>query len=608
MSSPTALPADPQSAYTDRLARATARSRQLERWEAWLRLTHVLCALTAVLPLLGGLTFRHAGFVVVQGLAVLAFIGLVYGRLRLRSAARRCAHRVEFYQRGLARLDGRWPGTGNQGLALAPVDHPYAADLDLFGWGSLFERLSAAQTRAGAQTLADWLLQPADSAEIQARQTVIDDLRPQLDLREEIYLLGAEIPPDVDLEALIRWGTEPPALPTPRQALLQDAVITAGVLALLLLIDWSSGRSESWLGIAVQAGLLGQALFCGLYLRRVSRVVAPLQRRAADLALFAGLLRCIERTPFRAAALTRLQSELRVGDEPPSRRIRRVQKLAGRLDLMANPALRWLGWLEMRTTRVAFALEHWRRTDGPRIGAWLRAVAWFEAYASLAAYAYENPADPFAELVAGEPRFEAENLGHPLLPRARCVGNDVCLDAGRRALIVTGSNMSGKTTLLRSVGVNAVLALAGAPVRARRLRLSPLAIGASVRVQDSLHAGQSRFLAELRRLRQIVDLTRGQRPLLFLIDEVLQGTNPHDRQHGAAALLVGLVQQGAIGLVTTHDLPLTALAEQPDVPMVNVHFTDWFEAGQLRFDYRMRPGVTPRSNALALMREVGLLT
>jgi len=257
-------------------------------------------------------------------------------------------------------------------------------------------------------------------------------------------------------------------------------------------------------------------------------------------------------------------------------------------------------------TQLAFAIERWRTMYGPALARWLAAVGEIEALCALAGYAYEHPEDPFPEIVEAGPCFEAEGLGHPLIGAQRCVRNDVRLGADCRVFVVSGSNMSGKSTLLRSVGTAAVLAQAGAPVRARRLRLSPLHVGASIRIVDSLQAGTSHFYAEITRLRQLMDLTGRQPPLLFLLDEILHGTNSHDRGIGAEAVIRGFVARGAIGLVTTHDLALARVAEQLAPRAANVHFEDHLENGQMTFDYRMRPGVVQKSNAVALMRAVGL--
>jgi len=260
-------------------------------------------------------------------------------------------------------------------------------------------------------------------------------------------------------------------------------------------------------------------------------------------------------------------------------------------------------------THVALGIEAWRRSHGQHVREWLRISGEFEALASLSAYRYEHPDDPFPDLddAAGEQAvFDGEALGHPLIPAARMVRNDVGLNSDIQMLVVSGSNMSGKSTLLRTVGVNAVLAFAGAPVRARRLRISPLRIGATLRIQDSLQEGRSRFYAEITRIREIADLAAERPPVLFLLDELLHGTNSHDRAVGAAGILRVLLDRGAIGLVTTHDLALTNIAGSVGPRASNVHFDDRFEGGEIAFDYVMKPGPVTRSNAIALMRAVGL--
>jgi DNA mismatch repair ATPase MutS len=267
--------------------------------------------------------------------------------------------------------------------------------------------------------------------------------------------------------------------------------------------------------------------------------------------------------------------------------------------------------LQLVRPHVALAVGRWRRTHGGHVHAWLETVAQFEALNSLACYRYEHAEDPFPTVVStenGGPRalFDGIQLGHPLLPAASIVRNDVHLTDGRQLLVVSGSNMSGKSTLLRTVGINAVLALAGAPVRAASLRIAPLAIGATLRIQDSLQEGRSRFYAEITRIRALADIASGRVPLLFLLDELLQGTNSHDRLAGASGVLRSLLNRGAIGLITTHDLALTALTEELSPRAANVHFDDWFEGTDIRFDYRIKPGPVTRSNAIALMRAVGL--
>jgi DNA mismatch repair ATPase MutS len=260
----------------------------------------------------------------------------------------------------------------------------------------------------------------------------------------------------------------------------------------------------------------------------------------------------------------------------------------------------------MWSTQLAVAIERWRSHSGPAIAAWISLVGEFEALAALSGYSFEHPTEKFPIISLQRAVFLGEGIGHPLLPVERCVTNDLELDDKLRLVIVSGSNMSGKSTLLRTVGLNTVLALAGAPVRARNLVISELQTAASIRVQDSLQDGKSRFYAEITRLRQIVDLTSGPLPVLFLIDELLSGTNSHDREIGAAAIVRTLIDRGAIGLLTTHDLALAHIAETIQPLGANVHFADTINGGTLHFDYRLHPGVVKRSNALELMRSVGL--
>jgi DNA mismatch repair ATPase MutS len=267
-----------------------------------------------------------------------------------------------------------------------------------------------------------------------------------------------------------------------------------------------------------------------------------------------------------------------------------------------------IAFLLMWSTHLAWAVEAWRKKHGTHVRVWLHVIGEFEALASLSAYAFEHPGDPFPAFV--EPpsgaHFEGAGLGHPLVAADRMQRNDITLSPERQLLVVSGSNMSGKSTFLRTVGINAVLAQAGAPVRATSLRMSALEVGATLRIQDSLQEGRSRFFAEITRIRELADLARGPVPLLFLLDELFHGTNSHDRLVGASGVLRSLIDRRAIGLVTTHDLSLTAIVDALAPRAANVHFEDSFDGRDMRFDYRVKPGPVTKSNALALMRAVGL--
>lgn len=531
-------------------------------------------------------------------LLALVPLSVAYHRSAKRAAWRRRA--ATYYERALRRVRDEWSGHGEQGSAYADPAHLYAADLDLFGPGSLFERLCEARTRIGQDTLAAWLRAPADPPTVRNRQEAVAELRDRIAVRESLAVLGDALPGGIDTHAIEAWASQPGRMPggTARRAL---DLLTLGLGFALL--GWAIDLTGPWPVVAV---LSIQAMFVGWLMARSHDVLKVVERRAGQLAEIAGILTLIEREQFTATLNVNLQRDLATGGLAPSQQLARLSRLIDLLNARRNQFFMPFAILFMWGTRMAFALEAWRRQHGAAVAQWFRVIGEVEALSSLAAYAFENPNDPFPEFVDQGPRLVGKDLGHPLLPRARCVRNDVRLDSERRLLVVSGSNMSGKSTYLRTVGVNVVLAQIGAPVRATELVLSPLAIGATLRIQDSLQEGKSRFFAEIKRLQTILEMAHGPRPLLFLLDELLHGTNSHDRGIGGRGVVTALLECGAIGLVTTHDLSLASIAESLAPRAANVHFADQFDHGQMTFDYKMREGVVPHSNALGLMRAIGL--
>ena len=525
-----------------------------------------------------------------------AVLAVIHAKRLQRFERAKAAERV--YLRGLDRLDGRWAGSGRDGAPFL-ADHPYAGDLDLFGPASLFELLNTTRTEIGEVTLADWLRVPASLRDVRARQAAVDELRPMLDFKEDVAVLASESP--VGRTGLLAaWAASPAvgfavALPV---ALVAIAVITValGVLVQRDLI------APEWLF----AWLLLEAAFAALWRHEFHRVLHGIDTPERDLGLLAGVLARIESERFTSPRLAALHEALLTAGVPPSRRIAQLRRLVSWVDSTHNMMFAPIAFVLMLRPLLAIAIDRWHASFGGAVDGWLEAVGEVEALAALATFAYEHPEDPFPELVETGPVYEANGLGHPLIAASVAVRNDVRLGAdGPRVIIVSGSNMSGKSTLLRSVGVSVVLALAGAPVNATRLRVSALSLGATLHIEDSLQAGHSRFFAEILRIRTIADAARGAVPLLFLLDEILHGTNSHDRRIGAEGIVRALVGLGAIGLVTTHDLALTELPATLG-SAVNMHFEDRLEDGKMIFDYRMRPGVVEHSNALALMRAIGL--
>jgi hypothetical protein len=524
-------------------------------------------------------------------------LALWHGRvLRTLALARRA---VRFYERGIARIEERWEGSGETGERFLDPAHPYAQDLDLFGKGSLFELLSSARTRTGEEQLAAWLTAPTGMEEIRSRQEAVDELRPMLGLREDLAVLGEDVRVGLHPALLLEWGNRPAMPPNiPLRILVAVAVLHASTSFGF----WIFTGHHTWFLGAVFV----ESLLAFLMRRKTRRAAKEAGQACRDLKILALALARIEKEAFHSARLKSLHAAPDLKGHAPSHLISRLNSLIELLESRRNALFAPVAFLLMWEMNFVFLVEDWRRRYGRSIAGWLKATGEFEALSSLAGYAYEHPDDPFPELTDRAPCFEGLDLGHPLLHRSRCVRNDVKLAGEVRVWIVSGSNMSGKSTLLRTVGINTVLALAGAPVCARRLRLSPLAPGASIRITDSLQEGTSRFYAEITRLGKLVSLTNGPAPLLFLLDELLHGTNSHDRRIGAEAIVKALVERNAIGLLTTHDLSLAHIADLLAPRVENVHFEDHIENGRMEFDYRLHDGIVRKSNALELMRSIGL--
>jgi MutS domain V len=581
--------------------RLKARESRVADYETiHVRLGNFRLALVGVVGLLIWLTYRRyvPSFWWISLPAFAFFVVAVYHSriLRAQSLAQRAA---DFYRRGVARLEDRWAGTGESGERFDDLHHVYASDLDLFCKGGLFELLSVARTRMGEETLASWLLSPAPLERIRERHEATTELREQLNFREELSVVGEDAKVGIHPEALLRWAESPIRLP--RQWLRWVAPLCAVLFVAGVAFWWYSGTITPVLLVVVVEAVLSHRLRAPL-----EKILHGTEHSLGDLELLAAMLERIERQPFQSRRLQALKRQLASHHLASSQTMAKLRTLVEFIRAGENIVMQTLDTPLMYSVQVGFAAEHWRAAHGKVLRQWLSAVGEIEALLSLATYSFEHPDDPFPEFMEGNACFEGVGLAHPLIATGKCMLNDVDLCQQTRVLLVSGSNMSGKSTLLRVIGTNAVLAMAGAPVRARRLRITPLHVGASIRVNDSLQEGSSRFYVEITRLRNIYNLSAGPAPVLFLLDEFLQGTNSHDRLIGAQGVIGALLMRGAIGLITTHDLALTAIRGLPDGALCNMHFQDEFEDGKMKFDYLLKDGVVTKSNGLELMRSIGL--
>jgi hypothetical protein len=544
-----------------------------------------------------------------------AFVGLVIVHDRVVREERRAADLVRLQDEALARLARDWEAMPLPGLTEKVEPPPLARDLNLLGRASLLHLLGTAHTPPGRTALAGWLLAAAAPGEIAERQAAVAELAPEIDLRQELEVRARpleRVPADV--EPFLRWAEDRPWLPGWALALarlLAVLTVTAGVL---LLAD----RLPLWPFLLL---IVANLALSYVYGERMAATFDRISAREGEFQLYAGALGVLASSAGRSFASPRLR---RLGEDLAAEGIsaaaaldllhRRVVLSDTRHAALLHTPLQLLLLWDFHTLAL---LERWQKDFGKSARRWLVALGELEALAALGGLAHDNPEWTFPEVGSQEVvAIEARGLGHPLLPDSARAPNDVTLGPPGTFLLVTGSNMSGKSTLLRSLGVNVVLAQAGGPVCAESLRLPPVALATSILVEDSLADGVSFFMAELLRIRKVVDAAgraAGEgRVLLYLLDEILRGTNTRERQIAVRRVLAHLLAAGALGAVSTHDLEL---AEIPELATAvrPVHFRESFEPGAERegkpvmtFDYKLRPGVATTANALKLLDLVGL--
>lgn len=552
---------------------------------------------------------------VLGGIALLLFVCfcvLVRWQIVLGRSRRRADGLWRINDEAGRRLARRWDELPLRHRAQAESGHPFAQDLDLFGRASLLHLLEPFATAIGEQTARRWLLAPAAPETVCRRQAAVAELAPLLDLRQELtlrgLLAGSSYP---DLEPFFAWAESAPQLAR-RRVLLWAARISPALLLLLALAQ-VTGLIPYPLWIVPAAVNLALSLTLG---RGINRILAWTWEQAGAFHAYEGLFHVLAPARFESDELRRIQASLTGGGESAERSMRRLHRLLRFVAPSSAPAHALVQALSLWDVQLLALLERWQARDGAHARGWLAALGEVEALSALAGLAHDNPDWAFPALDTEADRLEARALGHPLLPAGARVANDVEVGPPGSFLLVTGSNMSGKSTLLRTIGVNVVLAGAGGPVCASALRLPPVALWTSMRLQDSLERGVSYFMAELKRLKQVVDAARacnaneaGEPRLLYLLDEILQGTNTAERQIAARRIVLYLVARGAIGAVSTHDLTLAGSVEMTAVARP-IHFTETIlesrEGPGMAFDYRLRPGIATSTNALRLMQIVGL--
>ncbi|MDZ7779039.1 MAG: hypothetical protein U5R14_03750 [Gemmatimonadota bacterium] len=607
--------------YRERWNRHEATRAAAADWSRRLSSLRGATFLVAVAALIAFDFFDGAGEIAaLAALAatVVAFVGQVVVHRRIGRRERWSAALAGVAREGVLRLERRWEDLeaalpeAERVPVPVPHDHPYASDLDVAGRASLFRLLGPVTSKRGRDTLATWLLHTGSCPEARQRQDSVRELAPHAELRAEVTAHGRLEAPDTlgSLEPFLTWAEAEPVML--RHPVLRWAgfVLPVALLSTVLL-DVTLAAGPWWLlPAALQLWVVRRAR------PLVGPSFTPTAPAAAPLRALVPQLRVLDRTSWESAELRRVRDALGYGPDAAHRGLGRLTRILDTVESRHNLVYAALAPVLLLDLHVGWALDRWRARHGPQVRRWLDAAAEWEAVSALGTLAHDHPRWAFPELAAEEsPVVRARSLGHPLLDPERCVTNDVAIGPPGSFLLVTGSNMSGKSTLLRAVGLNAVLAGAGGPVAADEAHLPCMRVFTSMRVDDSLEEGVSLFMAELLRIRGVVEAARTPdpegRPVLYLLDEMLHGTNTAERRVAARGVVQHLLAANAVGAVSTHDL---LLAETPELQAAAnaVHFREHIEGRgpdgrpRITFDYRLRPGIATTRNALKLLAAVGL--
>lgn len=490
------------------------------------------------------------------------------------------------------------------GANLLPANHAYAQDLDIFGKSSLYQYLHRTGSGPGRETFANWLLAPAPDPVILERQDAARETADNPTWSIRFQATGDAQPLESGTAVTLdRWLQEPAQFGKPawKIASIVVPVIATGCLLLYIFDLLSTPR---FLALTILFLLIAFAIT-----RKVQRAYVLLNKAVSQLDTLGAVLACLETSGFSKGSWGNILERIAVAGNglPASKRIRQLRKILDRFDIRLNP----LVFIPLNTfllwdLQVILQLEKWRREQQSSVYDWFRVIGEAEAINSLARAAFNHPlwATPTLSDIPGH--FEGKALLHPLIPARQAVANDFST-GGRPAIsLITGSNMAGKSTFLRAVGVNQVLAMAGSVAPAAELTVSNNRIMSSMRIADNLEENTSTFYAELNKLKGIIEAVRRQEPVLFLLDEILRGTNSHDRQTGSRALVEQMVRENGTGLLATHDLTLTELAAQYPGVIRNYHFDVSVNGEELYFDYTLKNGVCQSMNASILMKKIGI--
>lgn len=592
----------PQEFYTKRIVDLKTRLTTLNKRKtllAWLRLITIIIIIVCwyFLYPLGFMYVLLPVFI----LAVL-FTRLIYADLKNKSHIEQTKFLISINEAELKALQHDYLKF-EDGNEFKPKEHFYANDLDIFGHASLYQYINRTNSEMGNATLAKWLLQPANKETIIQRQEAIKELKGLHEWRQHLQALGAgkKIQAATKIR-LQQWFQEKEQFIKNKawqvlQYLMPAFIITAIILNILELL---SGYTRNYC-------LLIAAISAFYIYKKVTPIHQQVSKITEELEVLTGSIQLIEETNFKSEYLKRLQNQFKNQNSNASLKLEQLKKILERFDLRYNPVVFIpLAIIMQWDLQQAIALEKWKNKNHADVINWFNALGEFEALNSLAILSFNHPYWCYPEIKDEHFFIEGKNIGHPLIATEKCITNPIHINKAGELMLVTGSNMAGKSTYLRSIGINTVLAMAGAPVCASSFSISPVQVISSMRIADNLEESTSTFYAELKKLKTVIEKVNGNENIFILLDEILRGTNSFDRHTGSAALIKQLVKHHAAGIIATHDIELAALKKEFPANILNYHFDVQVSNDELYFDYKLKDGICNSMNASILMKKIGI--
>ena len=491
----------------------------------------------------------------------------------------------------------------NNGKEYTPAEHHYANDLDITGHASLYQFCNRTVSWMGSKRLADWLLLPASGTEVLSRQTAVLELGQKRQTGQLFQASGRDNPiQEKTHRRLVDWLAEEPAFVKSQRWKMLRIVVS------VIMTSVTVATVFDYIPLNIFYAFLFVAAVIAFQL---NKIIAPvhekLSRMVEELSTVSEGIALIENETFNSELLVELQAGFTNGNERASHKIRELKKILDRLDLRYNIVVSApLNLLFLWNLQQVLDLEKWKNKNALQVENWFKNVGDFEALNSFATICFNNPDWVMPDLRPKYFHLDIKHSGHPLIFKDKRVNNDVLLPGSGELMIVTGSNMAGKSTYLRSVGVNIVLAMAGSAVCASYCKMSPVNLLSSMRVSDNLEENTSTFYAELKKLKLIIDKVNAGEEVFVLLDEILRGTNSLDRHTGSVALIKQFIKHNTAAIIATHDVTLAELIKEYPENLINQHFDAQVEGEELYFDYKLKPGISTSLNASILMRKIGI--